>query len=299
MSGLINIKNSIRNFCRKNDEYVMPLLKLIWTLTVFVTIRILFGYSGLMDKPVVIVLMAILTAVLPDGFLFFMVGVVIAVHSFSVSLESGAVFIVLFILIYCFYVRFFPKYAYAVMLLLVCYLFHLEYAAPIIIGLVAGIGGVVPAACGVVLYYFADALRTVNSLATSSAEADQLKAIETLANTFLNNKEMYSAIVTAAITVLVIGIIKKLSFDYSVYAAIGVGALANILAAILSGFIFSINVNLPAIAVGSLIGVAAALLVRLGMGVLDYKHTEHVEYEDDDYYYYVKAIPKDNCENID
>ena len=25
---------------------------------------------------------------------------------------------------------------------------------------------------------------------------------------------------------------------------------------------------------------------------MDYKHTENVQFEDDDYYYYVKAIPK-------
>ena len=31
-------------------------------------------------------------------------------------------------------------------------------------------------------------------------------------------------------------------------------------------------------------------------GILDYKHTERVQFEDDDYYYYVKAVPKIDSE---
>lgn len=89
--------------------------------------------------------MAVLCSVLPDGFLFFVGGIVMAVNSFAVTMEAGAVFIVLFILVYCFYVKFFPRYAYAVMLMMVCYLLHIPYAAPIILGLVAGIGGMIPA----------------------------------------------------------------------------------------------------------------------------------------------------------
>ena len=47
---------------------------------------------------------------------------------------------------------------------------------------------------------------------------------------------------------------------------------------------------------GIILGTAAAVLIGLGMEFflfhLDYTRTERVQFEDDEYYYYVKAVPK-------
>lgn len=299
MEGLMKIKNNIRDFLRNHDEIVGPVLRFCWCFIVFFTIRQLFGYSEIMSRPAVIFLMAVLCSVLPDGFLFFVGGIVMAVNSFAVTMEAGAVFIVLFILVYCFYVKFFPRYAYAVMLMMVCYLLHIPYAAPIILGLVAGIGGMIPAASGIVLYYFADTLREISKLPALESEANQLKSVELIVNTFSGNKEMFAAILIACVTVLVTGLIKKFSFDYSMYVAIAAGAITNILMAVVAGAVLSANVDILPVVLGTLVGIVAAFVVRIFMGFLDYQHTEHVEYEDDDYYYYVKAVPKLDSEKQD
>ncbi len=296
MESILKLKNSIRDICRKQDEIITPILRFIWSLIVFMSIQKIFGYNDLASKPEVTILLAVMAALLPDGFMFFMAGVVMALHSFSVSLEVGAVFIVLFVIIYCVYIRFFPKYAYAVLMVPVFYVLHIPFAAPIVIALVAGLGGVVPAVCGVALYYFSQCAAEINHLLATKSNENEIEAVKQLSSVLIGNRDMYTTMIAFAVTVLTIAILAKLTFNYAIYVAMGAGIVVNIIGAILAGFIMSEDVPMDMVVIGSIVGLVLALILRFGQGILDYKHTERVQFEDDDYYYYVKAVPKIDSE---
>ena len=296
MESILKLKNSIRDICRKQDEIITPILRFIWSLIVFMSIQKIFGYNDLASKPEVTILLAVMAALLPDGFMFFMAGVVMALHSFSVSLEVGAVFIVLFVIIYCVYIRFFPKYAYAVLMVPVFYVLHIPFAAPIVIALVAGLGGVVPAVCGVALYYFSQCAAEINHLLATKSNENEIEAVKQLSSVLIGNRDMYTTMIAFAVTVLTIALLAKLTFNYAIYVAMGAGIVGNIIGAILAGFIMSEDVPMDMVVIGSIVGLVLAFILRFGQGILDYKHTERVQFEDDDYYYYVKAVPKIDSE---
>ena len=107
---------------------------------------------------------------------------------------------------------------------------------------------------------------------------------------------MYTIIVIFAITIVVTSILKKFNYSYSIYIAIAAGTVVNILGSIVAGYIVNNDVPMGSVVAGSLIGIILAGIIRFGQGVLDYKHTERVQFEDDDYYYYVKAVPKIDSE---
>ena len=296
MESILKLKNSIRDICRKQDEIITPILRFIWSLIVFMSIQKIFGYNDLASKPEVTILLAVMAALLPDGFMFFMAGVVMALHSFSVSLEVGAVFIVLFVIIYCVYIRFFPKYAYAVLMVPVFYVLHIPFAAPIVIALVAGLGGVVPAVCGVALYYFSQCAAEINHLLATKSNENEIEAVKQLSSVLIGNRDMYTTMIAFAVTVLTIALLAKLTFNYAIYVAMGAGIVVTIIGAILAGFIMSEDVPMDMVVIGSIVGLVLAFVLRFGQGILDYKHTERVQFEDDDYYYYVKAVPKIDSE---
>ena len=50
---------------------------------------------------------------------------------------------------------------------------------------------------------------------------------------------------------------------------------------------------------GVVLGAAVAYVCNVVFFALDYKRTEYVQYEDDEYYYYVKAVPKLNVASED
>ena len=298
MSGIFKIKNAIRNFCRKEDELITPIFRFIFSYALFLTIQKLFGYNDLAGKKEVIFLLSVLASLLPDSFLFFMSGVVISLHCFSVSLETGAVFVIIFILMYCFYMRFFPRYAYVILMVPIFYLLGIPYAAPIIVAMTAGLLGFIPAAFGVVIYYFSLSVAEVSRMlaVTDSSMAEELAAFKHLIVSMISNKEMYTSAAIFAITVVITGILAKFTYDYAIYIAIAGGTVINIFGSIFAGYIMNQDVPMNQVVIGSIIGLIFAIVVRFGKGILDYKRTERVQFEDDEYYYYVKAVPKIDAE---
>ena len=294
--SIISIKNKIRDFCRKQDEIVTPILRFVWSLIVFATLQHLFNYSELGSKTEITILLAVLTALLPDAFMFLMVGALVGLHSFSVSLEVGAVFVVIFICMYTAFIRFFPNYVYALLLVPVFFVLHIPYAAPIVIALVAGIAGLVPAIFGVVLYFFSLCAAEISRLLEIESAENEIEAFKQLSEVLLKNRDMYTIIVIFAITIVVTSILKKFNYSYSIYIAIAAGTVVNILGSIVAGYIVNNDVPMGSVVAGSLVGIILAGIIRFGQGVLDYKHTERVQFEDDDYYYYVKAVPKIDSE---
>ena len=70
------------------------------------------------------------------------------------------------------------------------------------------------------------------------------------------------------------------------------GAMTNIVVLLVGDLLYDINVSVGGVLLGSVLGLAVAKVVELFRFCVDYNRTEKVQFEDDEYYYYVKAIPK-------
>ena len=101
-----------------------------------------------------------------------MVGIIILLNSFSVSFEVGISFTLLFAFMYLVYIKFFPKCGMAIMLTVLLFLWHLEFAVPFVVAIFFGVSGAVPSALGVLIYYFAKYTEEVNKLLPKSTASD-------------------------------------------------------------------------------------------------------------------------------
>ena len=64
-------------------------------------------------------------------------------------------------------------------------------------------------------------------------------------------------------------------------------------AALTAGYmLLGISGKLVGVLVGTVISALIALLLQFVFFNLDYSRTERMQFEDDEYYYYVKAVPK-------
>lgn len=70
------------------------------------------------------------------------------------------------------------------------------------------------------------------------------------------------------------------------------GAAAEIVVAFFCAAAFGIDLNIIGLVAGAVIGALLAMLLQFMKCAVDYSRKEYVQFEDDDYYYYVKAIPK-------
>ena len=84
------------------------------------------------------------------------------------------------------------------------------------------------------------------------------------------------------------------SFDHSWYVGIAAGGLFGLVVYLAGGILFDIETGNLTYMFTIPVAVLAACLVQFFRCIIDYSGAENLEFEDDDYYYYVKAVPKIN-----
>lgn len=292
MSGLLTVRDAIRDFLRKYDEITTPLIRFVIALIVFNSVNSMYGYSELFERGMVLFLLAVISALVSDIVVVLIAGAVMCVNAFAVSLEVGVLFLLMFMLIYCLYMRMFPDCSWILILVPVMYVLNLQYAAPLIVAIFVGLTGAVPAAFGILLYYFSTYVKEVHDTLNAAVVDEEFQAFTYIVKGITKNKEMMVAAIVFAIVIVITNTIHRLSFDYSWYVAIGVGAVCNIIFFIICGSMLDVSVGGGSVVMGSIVGVLVALVIQVCKSVADYSQKESVQFEDDEYYYYVKAIPK-------
>ena len=108
----------------------------------------------------------------------------------------------------------------------------------------------------------------------------------------LKNREMVVTIAAFAITVVIVYLLRRMSIDYAWTIAMTAGAVVNIMVLLVGDLIFDINQPLIGVILGTVISFLITLVLQFFVFYVDYSRTEKVQFEDDEYYYYVKAVPK-------
>ncbi|MBQ7707690.1 MAG: hypothetical protein IJT72_07915 [Lachnospiraceae bacterium] len=292
MAGLIQVRDAIRNFLRRFDEIITPIFCFIAAWFMFWSINKLYGYSELFERGIVVFLLSVICALVSAPVAVLLGSIVIIFNCFFVAKSIGIIALLVFIVIYCMYMRMFPNCAWILFFVPVMYIFKMTYAIPLIVAIFVGASGMVPAAIGVFLYKFALAVHDLNGMLVAAVKKDDVDVYSYLIDNVLKDKEMIMTGIVFAIVILLTFFIYKLPFDYSWYVAIGAGGLINILAFMIVGVIMDMEVSFGAVIFGSFIGILVTVIVQVCKRLVDYSRKEVVQFEDDDYYYYVKAIPK-------
>lgn len=290
MASVLAVRDAIRDFIRKFDEITSPLLRFIFSYIMFSSIKDLYGYNELFNRGIVIFLLALISALSSDVIAVLLGGVVLMVNGMSISTDVGLLHLVLFILMYCTYMRMFPNCAWVVAFATVMFMWKIYFVIPIIVVIFAGPAGIVPTAFGVVIYYVAQAVRDIK-LGDMTADKN-FQAYSYVLDELNKNKAVITLLIIFAVVIMITYILYHLPYDYAFYVAILAGGLLNILVTLLVDGATTAGISMGKVVSGSFLGILIGMIVQLCKSLLDYAHKEVVQFEDDDYYYYVKAIPK-------
>jgi hypothetical protein len=97
------------------------------------------------------------------------------------------------------------------------------------------------------------------------------------------------------VVIILVYIIRRLSVDYSWIVAVCAGGVMQIVLFLMGNIMLEdmgIVCSIVSVIVGGIISLALAWFLQFFLHSVDYTRTEKVQFEDDDYYYYVKAVPK-------
>ena len=127
---------------------------------------------------------------------------------------------------------------------------------------------------------------------TGEGSVDIVQRYSQIIRSVCFNQTMMVMIAACAVGIMVVYLIRRLSVDYAWIIAIVAGTVAQLLVIFVGDFVFGVSVSAGTLIFGLLVSVMLAMIYNFFFFSVDYTRTEYVQFEDDDYYYYVKAIPK-------
>ncbi len=292
MATLLEIKEYLKRFYSKYEAYIVPLLKFLTAMVTLLIVNKELGYMAQLDSFAVVLLAALFCSFLPLNFIIVIATLFTVGHVYKLSLECAAGLLVLFMLMFLLYFRFSPKDTIVVVLTPICFALKIPAVIPLAMGLVGGPASVVSVGCGVIVYYVISFIGT-NASVINALDADgSLARFKYLVDGIIDNKAMMVAVAAFAVTIILVYIIRRFPVDHCWTYAMIAGALMNIVILMLGDLKFRTNISIIGTIFGSIVAVGIVKLLQFFVFNVDYSRTEHVQYEDDEYYYYVKAVPK-------
>ncbi len=292
MTTLLVAKQYIKLFYSKFEIYITPFLKFLLAFVAFMQINSRLGYMAAIDRMSIVLVVALMCSFMPTNFIMIMSALFILLHLYTFSLECAIVIGVAFLLMFLLYFRFSPRDTAAVVLTPICFLMKIPYVLPISMGLIGTPASAVSVACGVIVYYMIHFVCTNETVLSGMAEEEIAARFKFIVDGLLNNKEMVVTIVAFAVTLILVYLIRRLSIDYAWTIAMVAGAFVNVMVILIGDLMFDTNVSIFGVIVGTVIALLITVVLQFFVFHVDYSRTEKVQFEDDEYYYYVKAVPK-------
>ena len=292
MTTLLVMKQILMTLYSKYEVYITPLLKFVLAFISLLLINSRIGYMDSIDRMTVVLIVALMCSFMPMNFIVVMSALFTLLHLYSFSLECAVVIGTGFLLMFLLYLRFSPKDTLVVVLMPICFLFKIPYVVPIAMGLIGTPASVVSVACGVIAYYMIHYVTQNISVIAAMADEETTAKLRFIIDGILKNREMVVTIVAFAITVIMVYLIRRLSVDYAWTIAMVAGVVVDIMVLLVGDLMFGTNVALFGVIFGNIISFLLALILQFFVFNVDYSRTEKVQFEDDEYYYYVKAVPK-------
>lgn len=295
MMQILEFRARLKELYQKFQMFIDPVLRFFVAFVTFAVINNAIGYDARFDKITVVLLLSLLCAFTPSAVLVFMAMALSLAHVYSVAKLLSILMVVVFLVLYLIFVRFTPKFGYVVLGIPILFGLHIPYVFPILLGLIATPLTILPAGCGVAVYYLVHIIQEeVAATADITEIEDILPLYLNVIDKIMKNNQLIMTIAVFAIIISVVYVVRRLKIEYAYEIAIGAGALTTIICFLIVDLKLSIPKQIGAMILGSLISAVIVIIIQFFRRVLDYTAVENVQFEDDDYYYYVKAVPKIN-----
>ena len=290
MSELLVWREKIQKIYARYSIYINKTVQFLFAFVTFFAINKNIGVVEKLTSPAIAVGLSAICTVLPPVFTVLVAAALVLVHMFKISLGITAVIAGAFFVMFAFYCQFTPKRALVLLATPIAYMLSIPYVVPVVCGLVFGPVISIPIVFGTIVYYMIHFFK--NSASAISSADGILGEITLFAKNLFMNKEMWVACIAATLCVCLVYFVRRLSMEHAWTFAIIGGALLNVIVSIVGSVGLGVSVSYGKLLLGNLVAVAVGMVIQFFLFNVDYSRTETLQFEDDEYYYYVKAVPK-------
>ena len=292
MMIFLEFKERLKSFYGRYATLANGLNKFVFSFSALWMMSQNIGFQSRLVNPIVLAVLALICAVLPYGAIACLLAVVMLAHLYAVSMEVTLITAVFLILVALLYYGFQPGDSYWLVLVPMAFFLKIPFAVALLAGLSAGIITVIPVSCGIVIYYMLAYVKQNAGVLTNDASVDITQKFLQIIQNLVSNQTMLVMIGVCAVGVLVVYLVRTMSVDYAWTIAVVVGTIAQLGAAFAGDYLLGVTLPVTQLLVGALLSALLAGVYHFFVFAVDYTRTEYTQFEDDDYVYYVKAVPK-------
>ncbi len=292
MDNIYEIRDFIEEIVSRYETLIKAVIRFFLAFLSVSVVNSQLGYMERLDSTTVVLAVSLLSALLPSGMIVFFCSLFIILHCYALSLEAAIVVLAVFLLMFLLYFRFTPQDTMAVLLTPLSFVFGVPEVMPVIYGLKGSPISALSVGFGAAAYFTVDFITGAEDEIRGMKEATTVERFRFILDGVIKNSTMMTYVGAFVITVVIVSIIRRLYFPHAWTIAIAIGIFTDIIALMILSAKFDSDINMGSIIVGSLVSAAVAFLYKLFTFSVDYAKTERVQFEDDGYYYYVKAVPK-------
>jgi hypothetical protein len=290
MQKLLIFREKVKAFIEKHDMLLRIILKIVAAFIMLYVMERLFVSVHILSRWSVKASIVLVCTFIPMTYAFPVFGLIYFVYLMTISRDAAVLSIIVMLLFYIIYKRNFSKYGYMTILSVALMQTPLSVMVPILIGMIAGPMGITPMLMGIFLYYYGTAVNTVMEEAARNVGTYQVYQL--VVDAMISNKEILLCLVCFLVTLLIMWRLYHARISYAWQVSIPIAGIAYAVIYLYGGFLLGCNVSVVNVITSFALSVVILEVIQFFRGILDYSRAEDLEYEDDEYHYYVKVVPK-------
>lgn len=292
MDNIFVWKEQLQNIYAKHSRIVDKAIQFVLALTTFLIINKNIGYMSVLAKPIVVLALTVICTFLPMIFTALAAAVLVLLHLYKLSIGVALVVAGVIFIMFAFYFRFTPKKTLILLLTPIAFAFKMPVVIPIAFALVGGPINVVPITFGVITFFMLDYIKVAAKTVVGADASGMMGVVVVMLQSILQNKQMWVTVIAFTICLLTVYAIRRQAIAHAWEIAIISGAVIYIIAMVTGSIALNVTVAYGVVLLGTVASAVISCVLELFVFTVDYSRTERLQYEDDEYYYYVKAVPK-------
>ncbi|MCH5266407.1 MAG: hypothetical protein J1F02_10940 [Lachnospiraceae bacterium] len=293
MMTLLVLKSRIKNFYEKHYRIARSFLRMCLAFAAFLIVTGELNPDGYEGSYWLLVLGAVVCGVAPDIISALCVLLLACVEISQISLLAAVTVLLLVLVYFLLFGRLEKRQLFLMLSIPLLSAIHIGYAVPLVAALYVSPVMIPAVLMGILLQFAMRGILEYSAAVTAVSDTENiLSPLQYLMDYLLRNQLMVVTMLAFCLTFVCVYVIRRGKYKYGPQIGILVGTLLLMTVELLSNIILELNMDLAVLTLQVVISMVITYVIQFFHITLDYHGTRKLQFEDDEYYYYVTAVPK-------
>ena len=290
MEFLDTLRAKLKNFISKHEMWTLRVLKALLCLFGMLSVRACFYEGSVLDNPFLIFVVTLIGGFVPISATTLIILFFALIHIASLSKQVVLALMLLIAMVYLLSYYYKAENSHCAIFSPVFYQMRIPFCVPMAAGLFGNINDVVPVIGGSAIGYYLKLV--IENKAILKDQTSEVNAFTLMFDQMLRSQLFYCFVASNVAMFLIVYYMRMRKSEHAAALGVSFGSLASFAIMLTANLFFNSEENLLGFVIEILVTFAIGMVISYFFIEMDYSRPESLQFEDDEYYYYVTAIPK-------